>query len=105
MAASLLVVFVDVRVRPGSEDAFQAASIANADASRLESGVVRFDLLQDREEPTHFVLVEIYSDQAAAAAHKQTAHYARWRDAVAELMAEPRRSTKYINVSPEDAAW
>ena len=76
-----------------------------AEASRSEAGVVRFDLLADRDEPQRFVLVEIYRDAAAAAAHKETAHYAAWRDAVAGLMAEPRRSEKYVNVSPADAGF
>mgnify|MGYP001123554190 CR=1 FL=1 len=105
MAGTLLVVHVHVRVKPGGEEAFRAASLANAEASRREPGVVRFDLLADREDPTRFVLVEIYRDAVAAAAHKDTAHYAAWRDAVSGLMAEPRRSAKYVNLSPEDAGW
>jgi quinol monooxygenase YgiN len=105
MAGSLLVVHVHVRVKPGAEEAFRTASVANAEASRREPGVVRFDLLADREDPGHFVLVEVYFDAAAAAAHKETAHYAAWRDAVAGLMAEPRRSEKYVNVSPGDTGW
>jgi quinol monooxygenase YgiN len=105
MAASLLVVHVHVRVKPGGEEAFRAASFANAEASRLEPGVVRFDLLADRDDPLRFLLVEIYRDTAAAAAHKETAHYVAWRDAVADLMAEPRRSAKFVNLSPDDAGW
>jgi quinol monooxygenase YgiN len=105
MPGSLLVVHVHVRVKPGSEEAFRAASIANAEASRREPGVLRFDLLADREDPRHFVLVEVYGDAAASAAHKETVHYAAWRDAVGELMAEPRRSEKYANVSPGDEGW
>jgi autoinducer 2-degrading protein len=105
MAGSLLVVHVHVRVKPGSEEAFRAASLANAEASRREPGVVRFDLLADREDAGHFVLVEIYRDAAAAAAHKETGHYAAWRGAVADLMAEPRRGEKYVNVSPDDTGW
>ncbi len=105
MAGSLLVVHVHVRVRPGSEEAFVSASIVNAEASRREPGVVRFDLLRDREEPSRFVLVEIYRDASAAAAHKQTAHYARWRDAVTALMAEPRKGVRYVNLSPDDPGW
>jgi len=105
MAGSLLVVHVHARVKPGAEDAFRAASLANAAASRREPGVLRFDLLADREDPGHFVLVEVYRDAAASAAHKETVHYAAWRDAVADLMAEPRRSEKYVNVSPDDAGW
>jgi quinol monooxygenase YgiN len=105
MAGSLLVVHVHVRVKPGAEEAFRAASLANAEASRREPGVVRFDVLADRDDPLRFVLVEIYCDADAAAAHKETAHYAAWRDAVSDLMAEPRRSTKYVNLSPEDVGW
>jgi quinol monooxygenase YgiN len=105
MAGSLLVVHVHVRVKAGAEEAFRAASLANAEASRREAGVVRFDLLADREHPQRFVLVEIYRDDAASAAHKGTAHYAAWRDAVTDLLAEPRRSEKYVNVSPGDAGW
>ena len=105
MVGSLLVVHVHVRVKPGGEAAFRATSLANAEASRREPGVVRFDLLADRDDPLRFVLVEIYRDAAAAAAHKETRHYAAWRDAVAELMAEPRRSAKYVNLSPDDAGW
>jgi autoinducer 2-degrading protein len=105
MAGSLLIVHVHVRVQPGGEGAFRDASLANALASRREPGVVRFDLIADREDPTRFVLVEIYEDAAAAAAHKETAHYAAWRDAVAGLMAAPRTSAKYVNVSPDDGGW
>jgi autoinducer 2-degrading protein len=105
MAGSLLVVHVHVRVRPGTEEAFRAASLANAEASRREPGVVRFDVLADREDPSRFILVEVYRDGTAAAAHKQTAHYAAWRDGVADLMAEPRRSAKYVNLSPDDERW
>jgi quinol monooxygenase YgiN len=105
MTGTLLVVHVHVCVKPGGEEAFRAASVANAEASRREPGVVRFDLLCDREDPTRFLLVEIYRDAAAAAAHKETAHYAAWRDAVSDLMAEPRRSARYVNLSPADAGW
>ncbi len=102
MAGTLLIVHVHARVKPGSEDAFRAVSLVNAEASRREGGVLRFDLLADREDPTRFLLVEVYRDAEAAAAHKQTPHYAAWRDAVAGLMEEPRRSEKYLNVSPGD---
>lgn len=105
MAGSLLIVHVHARVKPGAEEAFRLASHANAEASRREPGVVRFDLIADRDDPSRFVLVEIYHDDAAAAAHKETAHYATWRDAVADLMAEPRRAAKYVNVSPDDDGW
>lgn len=105
MAYSLLVVHVDVRVLPDRVGDFHTATEANATASRLEPGVVRFDVLSDREDPAHVVLVEVYRDEAAAAAHKETAHYLRWRKAVAPMMAEPRSSTRFANVSPDDDAW
>ena len=105
MANTLLIVQVDVAVLPDQVDAFLAATEENATASRDEPGVVRFDVLSDRADPGHFVLVEIYRDEAAAAAHKETAHYERWRDAVAPMMARPRQSARYVNISPGDEDW
>ena len=96
----MLVVHVHVRVRPGRVDDFLAATLANARASLAEPGVLRFDVIQDQDDPEHLVLVEVYRDGDASAAHKQTAHYATWRDRVAEMMAEPRRSQKYSAVFP-----
>jgi (4S)-4-hydroxy-5-phosphonooxypentane-2,3-dione isomerase len=104
-AGSLIVVHVHVRVKPDGVQAFRAASIDNARDSVREPGVARFDVVQSTEDPTRFVLVEVYRTADAPAAHKATAHYARWRDAVAELMAEPRSAVKYVNVAPEDADW
>jgi len=102
---SLFIVHVSVRVKPGTADAFCAATGENARESRLEPGVVRFDLLQTHDDPDRFLLVEIYRDATAAAAHKETAHYKTWRDAVADLMAEPRSSVKYANLDPTDDGW
>ena len=102
MSNSLLVVHVDIAVVPEQLDAFLAETRRNADASRDEPGVVRFDVLSDREDPGHVVLVEIYRDETAAAAHKETAHYQRWREAVAPMMARPRQATRYVNTSPDD---
>jgi autoinducer 2-degrading protein len=102
---SLLIVHVDVAVVPESIDAFLAATEANAIASREEPGVVRFDAIQDRADPGHVILVEIYRDEAAAAAHKETAHYQTWRDTVAPMMARPRSATRFVNVSPDDHGW
>jgi autoinducer 2-degrading protein len=102
---SLQVVLVSVHVRPEHVDAFRAATTANAEASRAEPGVARFDVIEEADDPTRFVLFEVYRTPQAVAAHKETAHYQRWRDAVAEMMAEPRASKKYRNVSPDDAGW
>ncbi len=101
----MLVVFVYVHVKPEFVDAFKAASIDNASHSIQEPGIARFDVIQQADDPTRFVLVEIYRTQEATAAHKATEHYARWRDAVADMMVEPRSSTKYANVFPADEGW
>lgn len=101
----MLVVHVFVHVKPECVDAFKAASLANAAASVREPGIARFDVVQQADDPTRFVLVEAYRTAAAPAAHKETAHYAAWRDAVAPMMAAPRTSVKYAGVYPPDAAW
>jgi quinol monooxygenase YgiN len=105
MANSLLVVHVHCRVKPEAIEAFREATLANARASIQEPGVARFDVIQDREEPERFVLVEVYRGAEAPAAHKETPHYQRWRDTVAPLMAEPRTSRKYLNLHPDDQGW
>jgi quinol monooxygenase YgiN len=101
----MLVVHVHVHVKPEAVAAFKQATLANARASLQEPGVARFDVVQQQNDPTRFVLVEVYRDAAAAAAHKETAHYPVWRDAVAPLMAEPRFSVKFDNVFPDDRDW
>src|SRR6267142_1992593 len=98
MATSLLIVHVHARVKPEAIQAFRAASIENSRESLKEPGVARFDVVQSAEDPTRFVLVEAYRSAEAPAAHKATAHYARWRDTVADLMAEPRTAHRYVNV-------
>ena len=77
----------------------------NARLSVREPGIARFDLVQQADDPTRFVLVEVYRTPAAPAAHKETAHYQRWRDAVAPMMAEPRTSVKFANLFPADEGW
>jgi len=101
----MLVVHVFVHVTPASVSAFDAATRENARHSVEEPGVVRFDVLQQEDDPTRFVLVEIYRTAEDPARHKATPHYARWRDAVEPMMAEPRRSVKYRAVAPEPARW
>lgn len=105
MPTSLLVVHVHVHVKPESVEAFREATLANARESVKEPGIARFDVVQDTEDPTRFVLVEAYRSPQAPAAHKETAHYLTWRDTVAPMMAEPRTSRKYVNRFPEDAGW
>jgi quinol monooxygenase YgiN len=104
MSDSHLAVIVYVHVLPESVEAFRAASLANAAASIREPGVVRFDVMQEIGDPTRFVLFEVYRGQEGAAAHKQTAHYQVWRDAVAPMMAEPRTNKSYATVTPA-ATW
>jgi autoinducer 2-degrading protein len=102
----MLVIHVHVHVQPGRVDDFLAATLANARASLTEPGVLRFDIIQDQADPAHVILVEVYRDADASAAHKKTPHYAAWRDRVAEMLAEPRESTKFAAVFPADtAAW
>ena len=100
----MLIVHVHVRVRPGRAADFLAATLVNARASLGEPGVLRFDVIQDNDDPDHVVLVEIYRDAEAAAAHKQEPHYANWRDTVAEMMAEPRASAKFSAIFPAGGA-
>ena len=101
----MLVVHVHIRVKPECIEAFRQASLENARQSVQEPGIARFDVVQQADDPTRFVLVEAYRTAEAPAAHKATAHYATWRDAVADMMAEPRTSVKYANAFPPDADW
>lgn len=96
----MLVVHVHVRVLQEHVEPFLAATLDNAIASLNEPGVLRFDVLRDEADPAHVVLVEVYRDASASAAHKQTQHYARWRDTVAGMMAGPRESTKFSAAFP-----
>ena len=98
----MLIVHVFVRVKPDQVDAFRAASVENARKSILEPGIARFDVIQQQDDPTRFVLVEVYRTSEDPGRHKETAHYQKWRDAVAPMMAEPRTSIKYTNVFPDE---
>lgn len=101
----MLIVHVYVHVKPESVDAFKTATLLNARNSIQEPGIVRFDVIQQDDDPTQFLLMEIYRDAEAPARHKETEHYAVWRDTVAEMMAEPRRSVKYHEFFPDPARW
>ena len=98
--SSMLIVHVYVRVKAESIEPFKAATVENAKESLREPGIARFDIAQQQDDPTRFVLVEVYRNDEAPAKHKETAHYQKWRDAVAPMMAEPRSSVKYTNVTP-----
>ena len=101
----MLIVHVHVHVKPESVEAFKTATRLNARLSLLELGVLRFDVIQQTDDPTRFVLVEIYRNAEAATAHKNEPHYAVWRDTVAPMMAEPRTSVKFDKVYPDDGSW
>jgi quinol monooxygenase YgiN len=105
MPESLVIVQVSVHVKPDAVEAFRAATVDNARHSVKEPGVARFDVVQSVDDPTRFLLIEVYRSPQAQGAHKETAHYQRWRDAVAELMAEPRTSARYVDVFPDAQGW
>jgi len=101
----MLIVHVHAHVKPEFVEAFRQATIENARHSVQEPGIARFDVLQQQDDPARFILVEVYRTPDDPARHKETAHYRAWRDAVADMMAEPRTSVKYANVFPDDTRW
>jgi len=101
----MLIVHVHAHIKPESVASFSQATIENARASIQEPGIARFDVVQQEDDPNRFVLIDVYRSPQAAAAHKETAHYAKWRDAVATMMAEPRHSVKYTAVFPDSQGW
>jgi quinol monooxygenase YgiN len=105
MSQGLLILHVHVHVKPEHVDAFREATLANARESVKEPGIARFDVAQDTEDPTRFVLVEVYRTPEAPAAHKETAHYLKWRETVTPMMAEPRTSRKYVSCFPGNEGW
>src|SRR5882724_2617901 len=100
----MLVVHVHIHVKAESVEAFKQVTLANARESIKEAGILRFDFAQQHDDPTRFVLVEIYRDAAAQAAHRETPHYPVWRDTVAQMMAVTRSSTKYSDIFPENGS-
>ena len=101
----MFIVHVDVHVKQDCVAAFKEATLANARCSVQEPGIARFDVVQRQDDPSRFVLVEVYRTPDDPARHKETAHYQTWRDTVADMMAEPRSSVKYGNVHPDDEGW
>jgi len=99
------IVLVHIRVKPEHIDAFLEATIENARNSAKEPGIARFDFIQQTDDPTRFTLVEVYREADAQAKHRETAHYLKWRDTVADWMAEPRQGVKYNNIFPQDSGW
>lgn len=101
----MLISLVHIHIKPETLDAFIEATKENAHYSRLEPGVARFDFLQQADDPTRFVLIEVFRTEEAPLKHRETAHYLKWRDIVTDMMAEPRVGIKHINISPDDMAW
>jgi autoinducer 2-degrading protein len=101
----MFIVHVFVHVKPDQIEAFKAATLENARNSLQEPGIGRFDLIQQLDDNSRFVLVEVYRTPEDAGRHKETAHYKLWRDTVADMMAEPRTNIKYMNVFPDDIGW
>ena len=101
----MIIVHVHVHVKPAVVEAFKQATIENARESVKEAGIAGFDVVQQADDPTRFILVEAYRTPEAPGKHKETLHYKRWRNAVEGMMDEPRASTKYANVFPDDESW
>jgi len=101
----MFIVHVFAHVKPDQVETFRAATIENARNSIQEPGIARFDVIQQQDDPTRFVLVEVYRTSDDPARHKETAHYQKWRDTVADMMAEPRTSVKYTDVFPDEQGW
>jgi quinol monooxygenase YgiN len=101
----MIIVHVHIHVKPEYLSEFITASIENASQSVKEPGIARFDFIQQSDDPTRFVLVEVYHSIEAQGNHKETTHYAKWRDTVTDMMAEPRYAIKYSNHFPEDSGW
>ena len=101
----MLIVHVFVHVKPDQIEAFQNATLENARNSVQEPGIARFDVIRQKDDLARFVLVEVYRTPEDPAKHKETAHYQKWRDTVADMMAEPRSSIKYTNVFPDEQGW
>ncbi len=99
------IVHVFVHVKLDQVEAFQKATLENARNSVQEPGIARFDIIRQQDDPTRFVLVEAYRTSEDPGKHKETAHYQKWRDTVADMMAEPRTSVKYTNVFPDEEGW
>jgi quinol monooxygenase YgiN len=101
----MFIVHVFIHVKPDQVEAFKSATIENASNSIKEPGVARFDIIRQMDDSTRFVLVEVYRTPDDPGRHKETTHYQKWRDTVADMMAEPRTSIKYTNIFPDEQGW
>lgn len=101
----MVILIVNLHVKAEHLEAFRQATRENARNSVKEPGVVRFDVLEQTEDPTRFVLYEVYRDNDAPAQHRETAHYKAWVAKVPDMLEEPRTRTFYTNFCPADAEW
>ena len=101
----MFIVHVFVHVKSDKVEGFKSASMENARKSLKEPGVARFDVIQQLDDPSRFVLVEVYRTADDPARHKETQHYKKWRDTVEDMMAEPRQAIKYQNIFPGESGW
>jgi autoinducer 2-degrading protein len=99
------VLMVHIHVKPEFIEPFKEASLANARGSIQESGVLRFDVLQQVDDPTRFSLYEVYRAPEDHAKHRETAHYLTWKDTVTEMMADARQGIRFTNLFPDDQNW
>ena len=101
----MYIVHVHIRVKPEYIETFKAASFENAHDSLLEPGIVRFDVIQQVDDPNHFELIEVYRTSEDPAKHKETIHYNKWRELAEPMLAEVRTRTLYKNIFPADQDW
>jgi len=101
----MLIVQVHVHVKKDMIEQFIEATRMNASKSIYEPGIMRFDIIQEKDDQERFILVEAYRDSDAPAKHKETQHYKEWRETVEPMMAESRKSIKYVNIFPDDNGW
>jgi autoinducer 2-degrading protein len=99
------IVHVFVHVKPDKVEAFREVTLENAKKSMTEPGIARFDVIQQKDDPERFVLVEVYRSPEDSVKHKDTAHYNHWRDVAEPMMAEPRSRTIFTNVFPDEQGW
>jgi autoinducer 2-degrading protein len=101
----MYVVAVTAHVKPEAVKPFIAATLENARGSRTEPGNARFDVLQAEDDPARFLLYEVYRTKEDFVKHQQTPHYLKWKQTVADWMAQPRQGMKHLSLSPDDNDW
>lgn len=99
------VLHVFLHVKPEYVEAFKAATLENARNSVQEAGILRFDVIQQADDPTRFVLAEVYRSQDARAQHRETAHFLKWHDTVTDMLVTPRTRTEYVSIFPDEEGW